>query len=1277
MRIVIDMQGAQTASRFCGIGRYSLSLAQAIALNRGEHEVILALSGLFPDTIEPIRTAFNGLLPQENIRVWYAPGPVRECGANNEWRREVAELIRGAFLANLKPDVIHLSSLFEGYTDDAVTGIGCFDPTTPVSVSFYDLIPILNPAQDMDQNLAYAHHYRRNIEYLRRASLMLATSEFACQEGQSQLDVANDKVVNISTAADAHFHPVTVDNEQAQDLRKKFDLTRPFVLYTGGADEGKNLPRLIRAYAQLSPALRKTHQLVFAGKLPEGEIHHLQTEAKSVGLFFDELLFTGYITDDELLYLYNLSKLFVFPSWHEEFALPALEAMSCGAPVVGANTTSMPEVIGRDDALFDPYDETAINQKLAEVLENDAFRCELGAHGLQQAMKFSWNECGRRAIAAFDSLYAKKESTKTSAPVSTRRLKLAFVSPLPPERSGIADYSAELLPELAKYYDIEVVIAQKLVDDVWIQANCPIRDVQWLRANAHQMDRVLYQFGNSPFHQHMLPLLEEVPGTVVLHDFFLNGLLAYLEERGIVQQAWAQELYCAHGYAAVRERYCADNVADRTAQYPVNLSVLQYSQGVIVHSDYSRKLAAEWYGKDFAANWSVIPLLRTPCIASNRAQARAALGLEENDFVVCSFGFLTPNKLNDRLLAAWLHSRLAQDARCVLVFVGENDGGEYGQQLIKNIRTSGLVKRIRITGYADVPTFRNYLAAADMGVQLRTHSRGETSAAVMDCMNHALPVIVNANGSMADLPINAVWMVPDIFEDHQLVEALETLWQETEKRTVLGKSAQEIILNRHAPDTCAKKYAEAIEQFHADALVSSQALTKSISAIERHRPTDTECRSLAETIALSLPLKQPKKQLLLDISATGRTDLKTGIERVARGLIMAMLETPPAGYRVEPVYLSYEGDDWYYKYASRYTLGLLDCPQDALVDEVVEPRSGDLLLVLDISGQMLIDAEAAGLFNSFRNGGVELYSIVYDLLPIQMPQFFPPGADLSHSKWLTVVTRFDGAVCISKAVAEELSAWHKDKRLEQNRPFRIGWFNLGADMEKSAPTSGLPKESAHLLTQICSRTTFLMVGTIEPRKGYLQTIEAFNLLWEKGINVNLVIVGKEGWRDLPKSMRRTTPEIVERLRLHPESGQRLFWLQGISDEYLDKVYASSSCLIAASAGEGFGLPLIEAAHHGLPCIARDIPVFREVAGDNACYFSGPEPKDLTSVLEEYMICLQGGQILDNLKKHTPSWQESAASILSVLLGERWSRISVASSARKTAKAEHYSGSQVN
>ena len=145
MRIVIDMQGAQTESRFRGIGRYTLSFAQGIVRNRGQHEVFLVLNGLFAHTIEGIREAFQGLLPQENIRVWYAPGPVQEIDPANTARRQNAELIREAFLASLEPDIIHITSLFEGYIDDAVSSVGVFDTRVPVTLPLYDLFPLLNP----------------------------------------------------------------------------------------------------------------------------------------------------------------------------------------------------------------------------------------------------------------------------------------------------------------------------------------------------------------------------------------------------------------------------------------------------------------------------------------------------------------------------------------------------------------------------------------------------------------------------------------------------------------------------------------------------------------------------------------------------------------------------------------------------------------------------------------------------------------------------------------------------------------------------------------------------------------------------------------------------------------------------------------------------------------------------------------------------------------------------------------------------------------------------
>ena len=113
--------------------------------------------------------------------------------------------------------------------------------------------------------------------------------------------------------------------------------------------------------------------------------------------------------------------------------------------------------------------------------------------------------------------------------MSGKRPRLAYVSPLPPEQSGIADYSAELIPELARHYDIDVIVDQPKVSDLEVVANCPVRDPAWFADNAASYDRILYHFGNSPFHKHMFDLLERFPGTVVLHDFFLSSVAFHLE----------------------------------------------------------------------------------------------------------------------------------------------------------------------------------------------------------------------------------------------------------------------------------------------------------------------------------------------------------------------------------------------------------------------------------------------------------------------------------------------------------------------------------------------------------------------------------------------------------------------------------------------------------------------------------------------------------------------------------------------------------------------------
>jgi glycosyltransferase involved in cell wall biosynthesis len=1237
MRIVIDMQGAQAENRTRGIGRYTHALARAIVRNRGDHEVVLALNGLFPETIQPIRAVFQGLLPQENIRIWHAPGPLNQTDVANSWRRQTAELTREAFLASLNPSVVLVSSLFEGLVDDAVTSIGVLSQTLPTAAILYDLIPLIYRSPYLDHPAAAAW-YENKLAHLRRANLLLAISGSSRQEAVDHLGIPADGIVTISTAADSQFRVLQLDAGRQSALRQRYGLAHPYLMYTGGIDPRKNIEGLIRAYAMLPAALRQTHQLAIVCAIQPPDRARLEALAVQHGLARNELVLVGYVPEEDLVALYNLCKLFVFPSWHEGFGLPALEAMACGRAVIGANTSSLPEVIACDEALFNPFDDAAIASKLEQVLTDEAFQNKLAQHGLQQAKVFSWDNSARLAIASLEALVARKQQTGDLPCKLARRPRLAYVSPLPPERSGISDYSAELLPELARHYDIEVVVQQDAVTTPWIKANCPIRTVAWFEAHATGFDRVLYHFGNSSFHQHMFKLLERFPGAVVLHDFFLSGIVAHHEFQGAAPGFWTDRLYAGHGYAAVRERFHTTDIKEIVWKYPCSHGVLQNAQGVIVHSNNSLQLARHWYGVGASAHWAEIPLLRVPLLeaAQSRSKARQALGFGDNDFVVCSFGLLGPSKLNHRLLDAWLASPLAAHGQCVLVFVGENPAGSYGQLIEQTISSNRQTARVRITGWVAMDTFRQYLLAADVGVQLRTLSRGETSAAVLDCMNHGLPTIVNANGSMADLPDTAVLKLPDDFFDAQLVAALTSLWQAPDRRRKLGQRAQQRIRTQHAPRACADQYFAAIEHFHSQATTSVPGLIRAIARLDSASGKAAASAALADAIDRSIQPALTQRQLLVDISELVQRDAKSGIQRVVRSILQEWLLHPPVGYRVEPVYATAGKPG--YRYARQFTLRFLGCPADLLRDEPISYRAADVFIGLDL--QPAIIPEQQHFYQAMRRQGLRVQFVVYDLLLIHLPHCFPEGGTHLFENWLKVIAQSDGAVCISKAVALELAAWLKQFAAPHDRPFDISWFHLGADTNRSAPAAGLPASADAVLQNLRARPSFLMVGTVEPRKGHRQVLEAFESLWAQGFELNLLIVGKRGWQ---------VDALADQLHAHPQLGKRLFWLEGISDEYLAAIYADATCLIAASEGEGFGLPLIEAAQHKLAIVARDIPVFREVAGQHAFYFAGAQQADLAEALKTWLQMHAAG--LHPRSDDLPSltWQESAAALEKLLL----------------------------
>ena len=932
MRIVVDLQACQTpAMRNRGIGRYTLAHIKALAQRVGSHRLVLMLNNSFSETIGPIREEFDGLIDPNDIRVFSTLGQLVDIGPSNQWRHAAAQTVYHDFIRALEPDVFHQGCLFDALSE-SVTGI--LPGSQGInSVTLYDLIPY----QYQDRYLAdesMRNWYLRKLQILKNADLLLSISGSSRLEAIDLLGVAPQSVHNISSAIGDHFKVRDLTSARVMELREQYGLRGDYVMYTGGIDFRKNIEGLLRAYGQLPSTLRERYQLAVVCNVDPASRERLQRDARAAGMTEGQLVLTGFVPEEDLVDLYNLASLFVFPSIHEGFGLPALEAMACGVPVLASNRSSLPEVVGRSDMLFDPQDPAAVSAAIAATLGDAGRMVDLRRHGLEQAQRFSWVRTADATMQAFEEAHDRRlsasrpfsagsaaaptlaETARATIPPHWPQQRLAFVSPLPPCESGIADYSAELLPELARYYDIDVVTPQDVISDPWVRANFRCIDPEHFGRHHHHYQRVLYQVGNSHFHSHMFGLLERRPGTVVLHDFFLSGILNYLQQSLAEPGAFDTALYHSHGYPAlalVQEQ----GHTEATKRFPANLGVLTQAQGIIVHSEHSRDLADRFYGPGFSRDWSCLPLLRAPKRLLDAAAARQRLRMPAAARITASFGFVAATKLNNELLQAWLATQ-ENDPNAYLVFVGRNSLDESGQQLMRGIEASPASKRILITGFVTPEDYNLWLAAADLTVQLRGGSRGETSAAVLDCLVAGKPLICNAHGSSAELPDGVAWRLPDLFSIEQLADAIRQLTEKPELAAQLGKQAL-VHSQRHAPATVAARYAEVIESYaESHPQARQQRLIQHLRDLPGHSGQSMQAKvELASAITQNTRIGF-QRTCFIDVSA-----LQEDPDQVLRNALCGWLCNPPTNWRIELVRL---GDDGIYHVARERAARWLGLP---------------------------------------------------------------------------------------------------------------------------------------------------------------------------------------------------------------------------------------------------------------------------------------------------------------------------------------------------------------
>lgn len=373
------------------------------------------------------------------------------------------------------------------------------------------------------------------------------------------------------------------------------------------------------------------------------------------------------------------------------------------------------------------------------------------------------------------------------------------------------------------------------------------------------------------------------------------------------------------------------------------------------------------------------------------------------------------------------------------------------------------------------------------------------------------------------------------------------------------------------------------------------------------------------------PHREP--HILVETTLISDFDAQTGIQRVVNNICQGLC-------RLQPRTMAVRVDKGQFR-TSRAYLRRLGVPQGEGQEQKMSVIPGDVVFLLDSSWADF--SRLRKLVRRAHKQGCPAYTVIHDLFPVQYPE-------LSHTalfvtifrKWLAfVLSDVDGIICNSKTTADVVASYCREHGLRRSRPLQLHYMPMGFDLREShGPVR--PGLSAF----VAQRPTFLMVGTVSPRKGHLVALRALEKLLAEGQDVQLLIIGKNGW---------SSREFMDFLGRDARLEEHVLWLLDASDAELQWAYKHTAAMIAASRDEGFGLPLIEAAYFGLPVIASDIPIFHEVTGDRADFFRA---MDAESLSKTWAAWLQTDAHPDTGRIRLYTWQEASQAVLDILEGRR-------------------------
>jgi len=818
-RVAIDVRTLQFETyQNRGIGRFLNSSLRALGQLNPEMELFLVYSPecSFPTDL-PKNTVWELLPLRLPFTIPKMAHTTYHADADLEFQFDSA---MESFLIEHQIDLFHITYPF---------GWEFFIPRRLYNVrsvvTIFDMIPAIYKEEYLD-----LWGYDLKVSFADRLGTAVFAQRVQTISQASKRDIIRfthvpaDKVDVIYPGVDDCFYPLNL-KETMKEIRR-VGLKGPYIFSVSGFHYSKNLKRTIQAFASLPKPIRDEMCFVILCPLSDYQRQIVESWLADYGLT-GKVCFLEKVPQKTLTALYNGASIVLHATLYEGFGLPVLEAMACGVPVVASDIPVLHEVAGDSVIYVNPADPTAIAAGIVHVLEDRTLQETLREKGLQRARLFTWDAAAQGLLRSYQSaleisIFAQ-ETTRIvkNAKNISRRLRIAFWSPLNPKLSGISDYSESLISALRKYADVDCYVEGYQPSNRPLADTIPIYDARaYLQINTRRRyDINLYQIGNNPLHCYIYWQALQVPGIITLHDVVLYHLVHYALVRGSDTKKFWDEVAYSEGTSiarVARREYLRGRINDY--EIALHRRIIERSLGTIVHSQW----AADRIAGVARGPVQVIPMgcmLFPPDGGRFARIARSLLGWPVDILIFGSFGIMHRVKRIETILRAYrrLHEKFQHTA---LVLMGPVDPTAWPSiNELQQDPDRTLKERIYLyPGYVPAELMLTSMLSVDVGINLRNPTAGETSATLHTLLAMGKPVIVSDIGAYREYPDLCCPKVPT--DNDKEEEALHAILSQFAARPEVLRRASKSAWTYSEPNTwdhTAQRYLAFI-----DAILSKQ-----------------------------------------------------------------------------------------------------------------------------------------------------------------------------------------------------------------------------------------------------------------------------------------------------------------------------------------------------------------------------------------------------------------------------------------------------------------------